>query len=184
MALKKPKDVPKLPKAREKSIDKLKKSTPAKKKTEVEFNCKIYFHVDGTNGKQKYRFEVETLKIFSFLNYKITAQARKEKKVIDISLLGLTALNDYMARVQSANIEIDFEELFGEYTVNIIKQDGSINSALLNFNIFKKEIELVKQFLPEKKNNSKFCTFEIDKNKFTYSKEFSKWVWSLEENQF
>lgn len=174
MSLKKPKDVPNVPKAREKNIDKLKKSTPAKKKTEIEFNCKIYFHKDGTNGKQKYRFEVETTKIFSFLNYKLTAQARKEKKTIDISLLGLTALNDYMARVQPANVELDFEELFGEFTINIIKQDGSINSALVNFNIFKKEIELVKEFLPEKKNNSKFCTFEIAKVKFTYSKEFSK----------
>jgi len=174
MALKRPNDVPKIPKAREKNIDKLKKSTPAKKKTEIEFNCRIYFHKDGTNGKQKYRFEVETLKIFSFLNYKITAQARKEKKTIDISLLGLTALNDYVAKVQPANIEIDFEDLFGEYTVNVIKQDGSINSAIVNFNIFKKDIELAKEFLPEKKNNSKFCTFEIDRDRFTYSKEYSK----------
>jgi len=174
MSLKKPKDVPKIPKAREKNIDKLKKSTPAKKKTEVEFSCKIYFHKDGTNGKQKYRFCVDTIKIFSFLNYKITAQARKEKKTIDISLLGLTAVNDYLAKVQPANVEIDFEDLFGEYIVNVFKQDGSINSALVNFNIFKKEIELVKEFLPEKKNNSKFCTFEIDKGNFTYSKEFSK----------
>ena len=34
--------------------------------------------------------------------------------------------------------------------------------------------EIVNEFLPEKKNNSKFCTFEIDKEKFTYSKEYSK----------
>ena len=92
MALKKPKEVPQIPKAREKKIDKLKKATPAKKKTEIEFNCIMYFHKDGVNGKQKYRFEIETIKIFSFLNYKITAQARKEKNTIDISLLGLTAI--------------------------------------------------------------------------------------------
>jgi hypothetical protein len=174
MALKKPKDVPQISKAREKNIDKLKKATPAKKKTEIEFNCKIYFHKDGVKGKQKYRFQLETLKIFSFLNYKITAQARKAKKVIDISLLGLTALNDYMAKVQPANVEIDFEDLFGEFTINIIKQDGSINSAIVDFNVFKKEILIVKEFLPEKKNNSKFCTFEVDEDNFTYSKEYSK----------
>ena len=174
MTLKKPIDVPKIPKSREKNIDKLKKSTPLNKKTEIEFNCKIYFHKDGSNGKQKYRFEVETTKVFSFLNYKITAQARKEKNVIDISLLGLTAMNDYVAKVQPANVEIDFEELFGEFTINLIKQDGSINSALVNFNIYKKEIEFIKEFLPEKKNNSKFCTFEISKDQFTYSKEYNK----------
>lgn len=173
MALKKPKEVPKIPKAREKSIDKLKKISPAKKKKEIEFNCKIYFFKDA-KGKQKYRFFLETIKMFSFLNYTITAQTRKEKKTIDISLLGLKALNDYVAKVHPATIEIDFEDLFGEYTVNIIKQDGSINSALINFNIFKKEIELLKEFLPEKKNNSKFCTFEIDKDHFTFSKEYDK----------
>lgn len=174
MALKKPKEVPEIPKAREKNIDKLKKATPSKKKTEIEFNCRIFFHKDSSNGKQKYRFEIETLKIFSFLNYKISALAKKEKKVIDISLMGLTALNDYVAKVQPASVEIDFEDLFGEITVNIIKQDGSINSAIINFNIFKKEIEIVKEFLPEKKNNSKFCTFEIDNSSFTYSREYSR----------
>lgn len=174
MALKKPKEVPKIPKAREKSIDKLKKTTPAKKKKEIEFNCKIFFHRETQKGKQKYRFLIETLKMFSFLNYKLTAQARKDKKTIDISLLGLTALNDYLAKVQPATVEIDFENLFGEYTVNVIKQDGSINSAIVNFNIFKKEIQIVKEFLPEKKNNSKFCKFEIDKDNFTFSKEFVK----------
>lgn len=173
MALKKPKEVPKIPKAREKSIDKLKKTTPSHKKKEIEFNCKIFFFKEPGKGKQKYRFEIETIKMFSFLNYKITAQARKEKKTIDISLLGLTALNDYLAKVQPATVDIDFDDLFGEYTVNIIKQDGSINSAVVNFNIFKKEIELVKEFLPEKKNNSKFCTFEIDKANFTFSKEYA-----------
>lgn len=174
MALKKPKDVPKIPKAREKNIDKLKKATPAKKKTEIEFNCRIFFHKEGSSAKQKYRFEIETMKIFSFLNYKISAQARKERKVLDISLLGLTAMNDYVAKVQPANVEVDFDDLFGEYTVNIIKQDGSINSALVNFNIFKKEINIVEEFLPEKKNNSKFCTFEVDTDNFTYSKEYMK----------
>jgi len=172
MSLKKPKDIPDIPKSREKGIEKLKKSTPLKKKSEIEFNCKIYFYKGGTNGKQKYRFEIETLKIFSFLNYKLTAQSKKEKKIIDISLLGLTALNDYLAKVQPAKVEIDFEELFGEYTVNIIKQDGSINSAIVNYNIFKKEIELVKEFLPDKKNNGKFCTFEVDRESFSYSKEY------------
>lgn len=174
MTLKKPKEVPKIPKAREKNIDKLKKATPAKKKSEIEFKCKIYFHKDSDKAAQKYRFEIETTKMFSFLNYKLTAQARKTKKTIDISLLGLTAMNDYLAKVQPAAAKLDFEDLFGEYTINILKQDGSINSALVNFNVFKKEIELVSEFLPEKKNNSKFCTFEIDKDSFTYSKEYSK----------
>ncbi|MCX8105561.1 MAG: hypothetical protein N3D80_06805 [Ignavibacterium album] len=172
MALKKPKEVPKLPKAREKTIDKLKKAIPKKKKEEIEFNCRIYFHSDKKTKKQKYRFQLETLKVFSALNYKISTQHRKSKNEIDISILGLTAQNDYLTKVQPATAEVDLEDLFGEYTLNIIKQDGSINSALLNFNIFKKEISLIKEFLPQKKNNGKFCTFEIDNSLFTFSNEF------------
>jgi len=106
------------------------------------------------------------------LNYKISTPSRKEKNEIDISVLGLSAQNDYLVKAQPATAEIDFEDLFGEYTVNIIKQDGSINSAVLNFNIFKKEIELLKEFLPAKKNNGKFCTFEIEKSLFTFSSEY------------
>lgn len=172
MALKKPKEVPKLPKAREKTIDKLKKAIPKKKKEDIEFNCRIFFHYDKKNKKQKYRFLLETLKVFSALNYKISTQQRKSKNEIDISILGLSAQNDYLTKVQHATAEIDFEYLFGEYTINIIKQDGSINSAILNFNIFKKEIALVKEFLPDKKNNGKFCTFEIDNSLFSFSREF------------
>lgn len=173
MALKKPKEVPKIPKAREKTIDKLKKAIPKKKKEEIEFNCKIYFHYDSVSKKQKYRFQLQTLKIFSALNYKISTQSRKEKNEIDISILGLTAQNDYLVQAQPASAEIDLEDLFGEFTLNIIKQDGSINSAVLKFNIFKKEIELLKEFLPPKKNNGKFCSFEIDNSLFSFSNEFA-----------
>ncbi len=173
MALKKPKDIPKIPKAREKSIDKLKKAIPKKKKEEIEFNCKIYFHYDSISKKQKYRFHLETLKVFSSLNYKITTQYRKEKNEIDISILWLNALNDYLTKVQPASAEIDFEDLFGEYTVNIIKQDGSINSAIVNFNVYKKDIQIVKEFLPQKKNNGRFCTFELDRTHNSFSSEYA-----------
>lgn len=174
MALKKPKNIPKIPKAREKTIDKLKDTTPMKKESEVEFNCRIYFHRDTTRGIQKYRCTIETIKLFSFLNYEISYKAKKSKKTIDISILGLKAINDYMSKVQPAYADVDFEELYGEHTINVIKQDGSINSAVVDFNIYKKEIKLLKTFLPEKKNNRLFCTFEVDEGMNSYSNEFMK----------
>lgn len=174
MALKKPKNIPQIPKAREKSIDKLKDITPKKKESEIEFNCRIYFHRDSIKGTQKYRFTIETIKLFTFLNYEITTKANKNKKNIDISVIGLKAKNDYVSKVQPAYADIDFENLFGEYTVNLIKQDGSINSALVDFNIYKKEIKIIKTFLPEKKNNRLFCTFEVDDGLHSYSNEFMK----------
>lgn len=174
MALKKPKNIPKIPKAREKTIDKLKDTTPMKKESEIEFNCRIYFHRDTVKATQKYRFTIETIKMFSFLNYEITVKANKSKKNIDISILGLTAKNDYMSKVQPAYANVDFEELYGEHTVNVIKQDGSINSAVVDFNIYKKEIKLIKTFLPEKENNRLFCTFGLDDSLHSYSNEFMK----------
>lgn len=174
MALKKPKNIPKISKAQEKKIDKLKDSTPVKKESEIEFNCRIFFHLDSAKGNQKYRFNIETIKQFSFMNYELTVKANKTKKNIDISIIGLTAKNDYVSKVQPAFANIDFEELYGEHIINIIKQDGSINSAVVDFNIFKKEIKLIKTFLPEKQNNRNFCTFEIDDGSYSYSNEYMK----------
>ncbi|MFO7523843.1 MAG: hypothetical protein R6W68_00175 [Ignavibacteriaceae bacterium] len=174
MALKKPKNIPKISKAREKSIDKLKDSTPVKKESEIEFNCRMFFHRDSRKGNQKYRFTIETIRQFSFMNYEVTTKANKTKKNIDISIIGLTAKDDFVSKAQPAYANVDFEELYGEYTINIIKQDGSINSAVVDFNIFKKEIKLVQTFLPEKENNRTFCTFEVDDSMHTYSSEFMK----------
>ena len=46
MPLKQPKSIPKLPKTRKKTIDALKKSTPLKKKGEVEYVINFYFKYD------------------------------------------------------------------------------------------------------------------------------------------
>jgi hypothetical protein len=174
MSLKKPKNIPKIPKAREKTIDKLKDSTPKKKESEIEFNCRIYFHRDSVKGNQKYRITIETIKVFTFLNYEISFKAGKSKKNIDISILGLKAKNDYVSKVQPAYANLDFEELYGEHIISVIKQDGSINSAVVDFNIYKKEIKLLKTFLPQKENNRTFCTFEVDDGSYSYSNEFLK----------
>lgn len=169
MALRKPKEVPKISKAREKTIDKLKKAIPKKKKEDIEFICKIFYHYDKKTKKQKYRILLETVKLFTSLNYSISVQSRKIKNEIDISIFGLSARNDYLTEVKPASEFIDFEDLFGEHIVNVIKQDGSINSVKIEFNIYKKEINLIEEFVPKKKNNGKFCSFEIAKSMFSFS---------------
>ena len=102
------------------------------------------------------------------MNYGITTESKKGKKVIDISILGLTPRQTYFTEVGPAKSEVFFEDLYGEYTVNIIKKDGSINSAVMDFNVFKKDIKLVNEFLPPKKNNRKFCSFSVDTASFTF----------------
>jgi hypothetical protein len=168
MALRKPKEIPKISKAREKTIDKLKKAIPKKKKEEIEFKCKFFFHYDNKEKKQKFRIQIETIKLFTTMNYKISLQFRKIKNEIDISIFGLAMRNDYLTEVKPAFEVIDFDDLLGEHIINIIKQDGSINTAKVDFNIYKKQIKLLEEFIPPKKNNGKFCTFEISESLFTF----------------
>ena len=102
------------------------------------------------------------------MSYSITTQSKKDKKTIDISILGITPKQTYFTQPGPAKNDVFFEDLYGEYTINIIKKDGSINSAVIDFNVFKKDIKLINEFLPPKKNNRKFCAFSIDKENFTF----------------
>ena len=168
MPLKKPKSVPKIAKARKKTIDKLKEGVPVKKEAEIEYNCKMAFKFNPLKKVQQYSFSLETEKLFSSMNYGITTESKKNKKVIDISILGLSPKQTYFTEVGPAKSEVFFEDLYGEYTLNVIKKDGSINSAVVDFNVFKKEIKLLQEFLPPKKNNRKFCAFSVDQKNFTF----------------
>jgi len=174
MPLKKPNEIPKIPKTRRKSISALKKAIPLKKKTEIEFEVRFFFKYDGALRKQFYVIFINTIKEFSYLNYEVAVEVARNKDVIDISLQGLNMKHSYLVEPRSAYKELLFEDLYGEYTINLIKQDGSINTAILNFNIFRKEMVLVAEKIPSKKNNSRFCTFIIEKEYFTFQKSENK----------
>ncbi len=167
MPLKKP-DVAKIPKTRKKNLRKLKENEPPNIKDGAEFICKIYFHYNHGQKKQQYCISVQTVKLFSVLNYNLTVEARKKKKEIDVNILGLKTSNNYLNSAGPAECESFFEELYGKHTVNIIKQDGSTNSAIFDINIFKKKISLVEELIPEDKQNGKFCLFEVAEEKFTF----------------
>jgi hypothetical protein len=168
MPLRKQARIPKIPKNRKKSIDALKKATPLKKKSEIEYFAKVFFEYNTIEKKQLYVLQLRTAQEFSFLNYEVSAEVRKRKNIVDISLMGLRTKQSYLVIPQPAISNFYFEDLFGEYTFNIIKQDGSINSAKYHFNLFKKELKLVNEFMLAKKNNRKFCKFEIATDLFTF----------------
>ncbi len=169
MSLKNQKSIPHVPKSRGKKISIIKDSVPEKKKSEIEYNCEIYFSTGFLKEKQLYCITLTTIRQFSNLNYEISVSTTKHKSTIDIIILGLKTKIDYVNNSGSALCELLFENLYGKHTINIIKQDGSINSAIVDFNIFKRKIDLVKVFLPEKKNNREFVTFEVVPDKFKYS---------------
>ncbi len=171
MPLKKPVEVPKIPKARKKKVESVKSATPQKKKAVIEYKCKSYFRWDEAKRKQFCVLLLETVKEFSTFNYFITTTININKNNIDIVIAGLTSKQNYYTEVCPARSEILLENLFGNYTVNIIKQDGSINSAVYDFNLYMKKITLIEEFLPKKKNNRKFCEFSESNNLSTYSPE-------------
>ncbi len=169
MPLKNQKPISKIPNSRSKKISAIRDAVPEGKKSEIEYICEIYFSTDLTKVKQYYCFHLSTVLQFSNLNYEISVKTVKQKNIIDIVIMGLKTKPAYINISGPAVGEILFENLYGKHTVNIIKQDGSINSALIDFNIYKKNIELVDAFLPSKENNRAFVKFEIPKEKFNYS---------------
>lgn len=168
MPLRKQDEVPKIPKTRKKTIDKLKKATPAKKSGETEYLCEFYFHYDQIKKKQFAVLTISTVKDFTYLTYEVSVDVRKTRNVIDISLLGLNTVPSYYVQPKPARTDLFFDDLLGTFEFNLIKQDGSINSVTVDFNIFKKEITIRNVDLPEKLNNREFCKFSVADSMFTF----------------
>jgi hypothetical protein len=161
MSLRKQEGVPRIPKTRKKTIDKMKSTTPTKTEDLIEYRGFVYYKYDKVLKKQYYVLTLVTVKEFVYLDYELSVEVRRVKNVIDISLLGLNTRQSYHVQAGPAKVDIRFEDLYGVYTFNVIKQDGSINSVVIDFNIYKKEMILVEKSMPDKKNNRLFCTFSL-----------------------
>jgi len=168
MSLRKLEEMPKVSKPRKKTIAKAKEATPQKKDNSVEYLVHVFFKYDSALKKQFSVISISTVKVFTSLSYEISVDVQKGKNAIDISILGLNARQSYYVSPNPAATELLFENLFGKYTVNIIKQDGSINSALFDFNIYKKEIKFSGISLPKKKNNRVFAQFGVPTESFSF----------------
>jgi hypothetical protein len=130
------------------------------KQDSIEYLCSVFFRYNKLTKQQQYCVRLETIKLFSALSYRLTVKAHKKKSEIDLNIMGLTPDQTYLQLVKPAASESYFDELYGDYKINIIKPDNSINSAVFNFNIFKKEIVLVNSLFTPGKNVRQFCTFE------------------------
>lgn len=168
MPLKKPKDIPKIPKSRKKKVDNALNAIPEKKPDKLEYYCKAFFGFDEITKKQYSVFAIETVVEFTSFAYEVSLEAIKDKREILIMLMGLKALTNRAPQIQPARTEIPFEDLIGDYTVKVVKQDGAINCADFSFNIFTKEIKLLKEYKPKKKNNRLFCKFKVAKDEFSF----------------
>ncbi len=172
MPLRKVKGIPKIPKTRKKKLSAIIASVPLKKPDKLEYVCKTYFKYDPKLKKQYVAFLIETSIEFTNFTYENTVEIVQEKNVIYLVITGLVVRMDTVPQIQPARKEILFEILTGDYTINVVKSDGAINSADFHFNIFKKEIVLKKEYIPKKKNNRFFCKFEVAKDNFTFPDSF------------
>ncbi len=168
MPLHKLEEMPKVSKPRKKTLARIKQSSPQKKDSLVEYIVNVFFKYDPALKKQFSVISLSTVKLFTSLSYEISVDVQKGKNSIDISILGLNTRQSYYVSPNPATTELLFENLFGKYTVNVIKQDGSINSAMFDFNIYKKEIKLSEISLPKKKNNRIFTRFDIATESFSF----------------
>ncbi|MDP3150890.1 MAG: hypothetical protein Q8N83_17360 [Ignavibacteria bacterium] len=161
-------EMPKISKSRKKTIPNLKHATPQKKDSLVEYVVNVLFKYDPALKKQFSVVTLSTVKLFTSLSYEISVDVQKGKNAIDISILGLNTRQSYYVSPNPATTELLFDDLFGKYSINVIKQDGSINSAMFDFNIYKKEIKLSEISLPKKKNNRIFTRFEVPTESFSF----------------
>jgi hypothetical protein len=168
LPLRKPINIPKIPKTRKKKALTALSEVPAKKPDKLEYLCKAYYSYDGKTKKQFCAFTIETVVEFTSFAYEISVEVIREKNVFYFIVMGLKAKMDAVPRVQPARKELLFEDLVGKYVVNVVKQDGAINSADYRFNIFKKEIILEKEYKPKKKNNRLFCKFKVAEEEFSF----------------
>jgi hypothetical protein len=161
-------DIPKIPKTRKKKAHTALNAIPAKKPDKLEYICKAFFRYDEKVERQYYVFAIETLVEFTNFAYEVSVEVIKERYVLNFILMGLKAKTNVVPQIQPARTELYFEDLIGDYTVNVVKQDGAVNTGEYHFNIFKKEIILTKQYKPKKKNNRLFCRFEVAEDEFTF----------------
>ncbi len=157
-----------MPKTRKKKAFTALKTIPLKKPDKLEYICKAFYKYDPTIKKQYSVFALETIVEFSTFSYEITVETIREKNEIYFIPMGLRAKTNVVPLIQPARTEIFFEDLVGDYIVNVVKQDGAINTGEFHFNIYKKEILLTKQYKLKKKNNRLFCKFEIAEENFSF----------------
>lgn len=171
MPLKRPDNLPKIPKTRKKKAEATLAAIPQKKPDKLEYICKASFQYNQAEKKQFVVFSIETIVEFTSFAYEISVEELREKDQLYLILMGLKAQSNIVPGVQPAKKEINIDDLVGEITVNLVKQDGSMNAGIYKLNIYSKEIELIKEFLPPKKNNRHFAKFEVDEDSSIFPEE-------------
>ncbi len=169
MPLKNPKELPKLPKTRQKKAEGAIAAIPQKKEDKIEYVCRTFFKYDKLLAKQYSVIRIETIAEFTSFSYEVAVDVLHDKQDLFIVIKGLKANTNAVPKIGPALAEIYFEDFIGEYRINIVKQDGAINTGLYIFNPIGKKIILENKIKPKKKNNRWFCEFSVAEDLFSFN---------------
>ncbi len=99
-----------------------------KKKRDPDYTLNIFHHYDERAKRQVVVFLVQTTKIFVSFRYEILLEDSLEGNVIDIKIVGLHVPELLMPQTGPARGRRDYENLSGDYTLHITKQDKTVNT--------------------------------------------------------
>jgi hypothetical protein len=106
---------------------------PGKKKhRDPEYALHIFHHNDERTGKSSVVILVRTIKEFTSFNYEILLNASMTERTIQVKILGLRTTPLIMPGIGPARGRKDFDNLGGEYTVQVSKLDGETNEFHLS----------------------------------------------------
>jgi len=98
-----------------------------KKGREPEYSLNIFHHYDEKIKRNVIVFLVQTIRIFVSFRYEILLEETVRGSVIDLKIVGLHVPELLMPQTGPAAGRRDFKELQGSYTLNISKQDKTLN---------------------------------------------------------
>jgi uncharacterized protein (DUF488 family) len=99
-----------------------------KKKRDPDYTLNIFHHYDEQTKRNVVVFLVQTTKIFVSFRYEILLENSLEGSVINIKIVGLHVPELLMPQTGPARGRRDYEHLDGSYTLQVTKQDKTLNT--------------------------------------------------------
>lgn len=105
----------------------------AKKKQEPQYTLNIFTHFDEKTHRDVTVFLVQTTRIFVNFRYEILLDATVNSDKISLKILGLHVPSVLLPQSGPAVGIRQYDVLHGKYSMQIIKQDGTVNEFEVEF---------------------------------------------------
>lgn len=99
-----------------------------KKKHGPDYTLNIFYHYDEQTRRNVLVFLIQTTKIFVSFRYEILFENSIAGKEINLKITGLHVPELLMPQSGPARGRRDYEDLHGNYTLHVTKQDKTVNT--------------------------------------------------------